>query len=118
MMQEVNAQMVLRLHQMSGEPIANCNYLLAQTNGDYELAWKILERILQQRKAGEEQGIPSGDGGPAPIADSETAGPQAPYDALENRVSQLEGKLTQLADTLDAVNEKLSLLLAKVSGTD
>lgn len=125
-MQEVNAQMVLKLHQLSGEPIANCNYLLTQTNGDYELALKILERILQQRKTEKEQGTssndvtaagsPQGDCGPEP--DELAVQPQATLDALESRVSQMEAKFAQLADTLDKVNEKLGMLLEKISGSE
>lgn len=123
-MQEVNAQMVLKLHQLSGEPIANCNYLLTQTNGDYELALKILERILQQRKAGKEHGTPAGDAAAADLprdgreADAGAPPSQAALDALEGRISQMEAKFAQLADTLDSVNEKLGMLLDKVSGSE
>lgn len=116
-MQEVNAQMVLKLHQLSGEPIANCNYLLTQTNGDYELALKILERILQQRKAEKEQGIQPDDALQAAATEG-GRGSESDLNALENRISQMEAKFAQLADTLDKVNEKLGALLEKVSGSE
>jgi len=103
-MKEVDAQMVLKLHKMSGEPVANCHYLLTQTNGDYELALKILERILAQRR---EEGV---------AGDAAQPAPSSPVEALEQRVLQLELRYAQLADTLVLVNDRLSLLLDKVSG--
>jgi hypothetical protein len=116
-MQEVNAQMVLKLHQMSGEPVANCHYLLAQTKGDYELALKILERILQQRKNGgkenEEPPAPEGDVHPALPRE-----PEARLDVLESRMAQLEARFIQLADSLDTVNQRLGALLDKVAGDE
>jgi hypothetical protein len=125
-MQEVNAQMVLKLHQMSGEPVANCHYLLAQTKGDYELALKILERILEQRKNADAEP-------PAPEAATDAAlqsdpqpgiqigAPLAPderLDMLESRMSQLEARFMQLADSLDLLNQRLGALLDKVSDAD
>ena len=49
-MQERNAQMALKLHQATVEPLTHCSYLIDQTGGNYETALKILERILEQRK--------------------------------------------------------------------
>ncbi|HEV2610374.1 MAG TPA: hypothetical protein VGU61_08920 [Noviherbaspirillum sp.] len=121
-MKEVDAQMVLKLHKISGEPVANCNYLLTQTNGDYELALTILQRILAQRKTDQ-----AGEGGgpgvlPGPDAPESTAqsAPDEPsaIEALENRVLQLELRLAQLTDTLVVVSDKLSQLLDKVSGDE
>jgi hypothetical protein len=129
-MQEVNAQMVLKLHQMSGEPVANCHYLLAQTKGDYELALKILERILEQRKSGDaEQPAPqpvAGSASPAASpsespSDTPADAPLAPdarLDVLESRMSQLEARFMQLADSLDLVNQRLGALLDKVAGNE
>jgi uncharacterized protein YceH (UPF0502 family) len=99
-MPEINAQMALRLHQMTGEPLAHCSYLLGQTNGNYEAALKILERILQERKA-------------------ETQSP-ASEDAsvtLEDRVARLENQLAQLSVTLETMSGQLTLLLDKLSGS-
>lgn len=121
-MKEIDAQMVLKLHKISGEPVANCNYLLTQTNGDYELALTILQRILAQRKAdksGEGQGADAA-GVPATQNDGSQAAPgeQSAIEALENRVLQLELRLAQLTDTLVVVSDKLSQLLDKVSGDE
>jgi hypothetical protein len=108
-MQEVNAQMALRLHQITGEPLAHCSYLLDQTKGDYETALKILERILEQRKTGM-------SGSATPTAEAEPLIPTATTDSdLELRVQRLESQLGLLAQTLDAVSSKLTLLLDKLS---
>lgn len=109
-MQEVNAQMALRLHQITGEPLAHCSYLLDQTKGDYETALKILERILEQRKNGP-------GGSDTPLEHTETGtGAKATTDSnLELRVQRLESQLGLLAQTLDAVSSKLTLLLDKLS---
>lgn len=126
MMEQVNAQMVLKLHQMSGEPVAHCNYLLTQTNGNYELALKILERILEQRKAEKAQEARSEQAQPANPAAHVNAGeagsiaaaqPSA-IEALEHRVYILETQFALLADSLDTVSEKLTALLDKVSGSN
>ncbi|WP_334189072.1 hypothetical protein [Noviherbaspirillum sp.] len=123
-MKEIDAQMVLKLHKISGEPVANCNYLLTQTNGDYELALTILNRILAQRKAGEGAepnagAEPAAQDGTATIDAAQAApGGQSAIEALENRVLQLELRLAQLTDTLVVVSDKLSQLLDKVSGDE
>ncbi|MDB5761042.1 MAG: hypothetical protein JWQ21_37 [Herminiimonas sp.] len=109
--------MALKLHQMTGEPVANCSYLLGQTNGDYEMALKILERILQQRQAGKTGSNPAEDECRFESENGEP-GTQTMPDALEHRVYRLETRLAQLADTLDTVNEKLTLLLDKISDPD
>ncbi len=126
-MKEIDAQMVLKLHKISGEPVANCNYLLTQTNGDYELALTILKRILAQRNEGEgarpdanaEQAAQDGtaltDGA---LAAQAAPSEQSAIEALENRVLQLELRLAQLTDTLVVVSDKLSQLLDKVSGDE
>lgn len=100
-MQEINAQLALKLHQATGEPLAHCSYLIGQTNGDYDTAYRILERILQQRQAGaageaEAQAV---EGGPS----------------LEERVTRLEQQLAQLGGSLDAMSRQLTLLLDKLS---
>jgi chaperonin cofactor prefoldin len=112
-MPEINAQMALRLHQMTGEPLAHCSYLLDQTNGNYETALKILERILEQRK-GETKG---------PSLDRDASGSAAPGlqqepETLEERVARLEGQLAHLTTTLETMSETLTLLLDKLSGSD
>ncbi|MFC7516395.1 hypothetical protein ACFQUU_15375 [Herbaspirillum sp. GCM10030257] len=107
-MQEVNAQMALRLHQITGEPLAHCSYLLDQTKGDYETALKILERILEQRKTGSS----SSDASSVKTESELTA---ATDSDLELRVQRLECQLGLLAQTLDAVSSKLTLLLDKLS---
>jgi hypothetical protein len=111
-MQELNAQMALRLHQMTGEPLAHCSYLLDQTNGDYGTALKILERILQQRKTKAED---------AALAHGDASGSAAPGlhpgpETLEERVTRLESQLAHLTTTLDTMSETLTLLLDKLSG--
>lgn len=115
-MKEVDAQMVLKLHKISGEPVANCNYLLTQTNGDYELALTILQRILAQRKT-DKAGEGTGPDAPEGMAQAAQDEPSA-IEALENRVLQLELRLAQLTDTLVVVSDKLSQLLDKVSGDE
>jgi hypothetical protein len=122
-MPEIDAQMVLKLHRMSGEPVVHCNYLLTQTNGDYELALKILERVLQQRKAQNEQEQISGETTSVSLAEaSSESEPDAGMSLqgtaigdLEKRVHRLEAGFVQLADTLDLINEKLTILLDKIS---
>jgi hypothetical protein len=105
-MQEHSAQMALRLHQITGEPLAHCSYLLAQTNGDYETALKILERILEQRKTETGDETMAGDAAPAGQG------------TLEERVVRLEQQLANLTVTLDTMNETLTALLDKLSGSD
>jgi hypothetical protein len=113
-MQEMNAQMALRLHQLTGEPLAHCSYLLGQTNGDYETALKILERILQQRKE-ETGGQPSSaPGEPASL----TPGLQPEPETLEQRVARVEGQLAHLTVTLETMSKTLMLLLEKLSDSD
>jgi Cdc6-like AAA superfamily ATPase len=113
-MQEINGQMALRLHQKTGEPLAHCSYLLAQTNGDYETALKILERILEKR----------GTEGAAPVAAGLATESSAEIDAqpstatLEQRVERLEYQLAHLTGTLETMSETLTLLLDKLSGSD
>jgi len=109
-MVEQNAQMALRLHQITGEPLAHCSYLLNQTNGDYETALKILERILQQRKA-----EPSGEHANMATPDS-AAMPHVP-ETLEQRVERLENQLALLTVTLNTMSDQLTLLLDKLSGS-
>jgi hypothetical protein len=113
-MQEMNAQMALRLHQMTGEPLAHCSYLLGQTNGDYETALKILERILQQRKE-EPRDQPAAEseasGGPASALQREP-------ETLEERVARVEGQLAHLTVTLETMSKTLMLLLDKLSDSD
>lgn len=106
----MTGQMALRLHQMTGEPLAHCSYLLNQTNGDYETALKILERILAQRKAGtgEEGDHPAG----APPVEEP---PASPAESLEERVLRLENHVLLLTATLDAVSGKLSEILDHLS---
>lgn len=107
-MLEVNAQMALRLHQITGEPLAHCSYLLDQTKGDYETALKILERILEQRKT-------SSNGSVTPTAEVEPGMTATTEPDLELRVQRLESQLGLLAQTLEAVSSKLTLLLDKLS---
>jgi hypothetical protein len=102
--------MALRLHQMTGEPLAHCSYLLSQTNGDYETALKILERILQQRKT-ETQDRASADVPAVPL-------PQRGPQTLEDRVERLENQLANLSATLETMSSQLALLLDKLSGSD
>ncbi|RJF96029.1 hypothetical protein [Noviherbaspirillum saxi] len=109
-MQEANAQMALRLHQITGEPLAHCSYLLNQTKGDYETALKILERILQQR-----QQESTGQTAETPDAGLTDAPSAASVVDLEHRVQRLETQLALLAETLDTVSGKLTLLLEKLS---
>jgi exonuclease VII small subunit len=113
-MQEMNAQMALRLHQMTGEPLVHCSYLLGQTNGDYETALKILERILQQRNTG--TGNQTSDDRDAPS--SAAPGLQEEPETLEERVARLESQLVHLTTALDTISETLTLLLDKLSGPD
>jgi hypothetical protein len=113
-MQEINAQMALRLHQMTGEPLAHCSYLLGQTNGDYEMALKILERILQQRKE-ETKDQPSAERGES---GSLASGLQREPETLEERVARLEGQLAHLSVTLETMSKTLMLLLDKLSDSD
>lgn len=96
-MQDIHAQMAMRLHQATGEPLAHCSYLIGQTNGDYETAYKILERILQQRG-------------------QQAAGDGAPEDGptLEERVTRLEQQLAQIGGSLDTMSRQLTLLLDKL----
>lgn len=108
-MQERIAQMALRLHQMTGEPLAHCSYLLDQTKGDYETALKILERILEQRK----QGAPAPDAGTHDTAGSPAAQEAPP--GLEQRVEQLEMQLAYLTGVLTTMSGQLSDLLAKLA---
>ncbi|HEY8606072.1 MAG TPA: hypothetical protein VIM12_03020 [Noviherbaspirillum sp.] len=108
-MQEQNAQMAFRLHQLTGEPLAHCSYLLSQTGGDYETALKILERILQQRKEDGRSTVTSG------ADEDEAEQEQAPL-SLEQRVERLEGQLARLTVSLGTMSEQLSLLLDKLSG--
>ncbi|WP_151633754.1 hypothetical protein [Noviherbaspirillum aerium] len=104
-MQERNAQMALRLHQMTGEPLAHCSYLLDQTKGDYETALKILERILEQRK----EGVPTPD-----MPDDSLAAHENPP-SLEQRVEQLEMQLAYLTGVLTTMSGQLSDLLGKLA---
>jgi hypothetical protein len=110
-MQEMNAQMALRLHQMTGEPLAHCSYLLGQTNGDYEIALKILERILQQRKTETEDRMPADQDTPSGAAS------ELP-ETLEERVAKLESQIAHLAATLDTMSKTLMRLLDKLSSSD
>lgn len=105
-MQDHNAQMAFRLHQKTGEPLAHCSYLLSQTNGDYETALKILERILQQRKDAGQADEPA------------DLGQDEPALTLEQRVDRLEAQLARLTVGLGTMSEQLSLLLDKLSGGD
>jgi len=111
-MQEVNAQMALRLHQITGEPLAHCSYLLDQTKGDYETALKILERILAQRRTN-----PTGSTVQASTDETEaqSASLATAESDLELRVQRLENQLGLLAQTLEMVNGKLTLLVDKLS---
>jgi hypothetical protein len=111
-MEERNAQMALRLHQITGEPLAHCSYLLGQTKGDYETALKILERILERRKA--EPPDPMSADAPGGVAPMRMQVPQT----LEERVEQLEIQLAHLTVTLNTMSENLALLLDKLSGSD
>jgi hypothetical protein len=113
-MQEMNAQMALRLHQITGEPLAHCSYLLGQTNGDYETALKILERILQQRKEETRDQPPAERGEPG----NPVSGLQREPETLEERVARLEGQLAHLTVTLETMSKTLMLLLDKLSGSD
>lgn len=108
-MQERIAQMALRLHQMTGEPLAHCSYLLDQTKGDYETALKILERILEQRK----QGGQVTDAG-ASDTDAPPVAQEAPP-SLEQRVEQLEMQLAYLTGVLTTMSGQLSDLLGKLA---
>lgn len=108
-MQERIAQMALRLHQMTGEPLAHCSYLLDQTKGDYETALKILERILEQRR----QGIAASGEGAGDAADS-PAEQEAPP-SLEQRVERLEAQLAYLTGVLTTMSGQLSDLLGKLA---
>jgi hypothetical protein len=110
-MQEMNTQMAMRLHQMTGEPLAHCSYLLGQTNGDYETALKILERILQQRKAETTDQTLADHDASGSIASTLQRGPET----LEERVVRLENQLAYLTGTLDTMSETLTLLLDKLS---
>lgn len=113
-MKEVNGQMALRLHQITGEPLAHCSYLLDQTNGDYETALKILERILQQRKAG-----PKAEASAAQeAAGNEASTPRQAAETLEERVLRLENQMARLTVTLDVMSENLTRLLDKLSEPD
>lgn len=108
-MQERIAQMALRLHQMTGEPLAHCSYLLDQTKGDYETALKILERILDQRR----QGVTASDtsaGGAADLPAEQDAPP-----SLEQRVERLEAQLAYLTGVLTTMSGQLSDLLGKLA---
>lgn len=103
-MQDIHAQMAMRLHQATGEPLAHCSYLIGQTNGDYETAYKILERILQQR------GQQAAGGAPAAMDEHPEDGP-----TLEERVTRLEQQLAQIGGSLDTMSRQLTLLLDKLS---
>jgi hypothetical protein len=111
-MQESAAQMALRLHQRTGEPLAHCMYLLEQTNGNYDTALKFLERILEQRQAGI-QGTQVAD---APSSTPPMA--QQEPQTLEQRVAQLESQFAQLTLLLSAMSDQLTVLLDKISDTD
>jgi hypothetical protein len=111
-MQERNVQMALKLHQMTGEPLTHCSYLIDQTNGDYETALKILERILQQRN-GKAQ-----DGTSADAASGTVSMPQQGPPTLEKRVLQLEQQIAHLTLSLYTMNNQLTLLLDKLSSSD
>jgi len=125
-MQEIDAQMVLKLHRMSGEPVVHCNYLLTQTNGDYELALKILERVLQQRQAqkaqenilGETTSVSLTEAGNESVLNADESMQGMATEDLERRVYRLEAGFVQLADTLDLINQKLTMLLDKISEAD
>lgn len=108
-MQERTAQMALRLHQMTGEPLAHCSYLLDQTKGDYETALKILERILEQRR----QGVTASDSGTGAAANL-PAEQEAPP-SLELRVERLEAQLAYLTGVLTTMSGQLSDLLGKLA---
>jgi hypothetical protein len=101
--------MALRLHQITGEPLAHCSYLLDQTNGDYETALKILERILEQRTT-------NGQGQSAAAASDATASP--PQQSLEERVERLESQMTYLLHVLDTMSKQLTSLLEKLPDSD
>jgi hypothetical protein len=111
-MQERKAQMALKLHQMTGEPLTHCSYLIDQTNGDYETALKILERILQQRN-GKAQ-----DGTSADAASGTVSMPRQGPQTLEERVLQLEQQIAHLTLTFYTLNNQLTLLLDKLSSSD
>lgn len=111
-MRERNAQMALKLHQMTGEPLTHCSYLIDQTNGDYETALKILARILQQRN-GKAQ-----DGSSAEAASGTVSMPQQGPQTLEERVLHLEQQIAHLTLTLYTMNNQLTLLLDKLSSSD
>jgi uncharacterized membrane protein YccC len=108
-MQERIAQMALRLHQMTGEPLAHCSYLLDQTKGDYETALKILERILEQRR----QGIAASSDGENDAAHLPVEQDAPP--SLEQRVERLEAQLAYLTDVLTTMSGQLSDLLGKLA---
>lgn len=108
-MQERTAQMALRLHQMTGEPLAHCSYLLDQTKGDYETALKILERILEQRR----QGITAADNGAGDAGGLPAEQDAAP--SLEVRVERLEAQLAYLTGVLTTMSGQLSDLLGKLA---
>ncbi|WP_194722282.1 hypothetical protein [Noviherbaspirillum malthae] len=111
-MQERIAQMALRLHQMTGEPLAHCSYLLDQTKGDYETALKILERILEQRRQGiTASGEGAGDAADLP-AEQEA---QDALPSLEQRVERLEAQLAYLTGVLTTMSGQLSDLLGKLA---
>jgi hypothetical protein len=113
-MQERNAQMALKLHQMTGEPLTHCSYLIDQTNGDYETALKILERILQQRNGKAQDGTSADAASGTVSMPRQGQGPQT----LEERVLQLEQQIAHLTLTLYTVNNQLTLLLDKLSSSD
>jgi hypothetical protein len=104
-MQEINAQLALQLHQATGEPLAHCSYLIGQTNGDYDTAYKILERIIQQRR---EQAIDDDLSGAEDVVLDDVP-------TLEERVTRLEQQLAQLGGNLEIMSRQLGLLLDKLS---
>ena len=114
-MQEMNAQLALKLHQATGEPLAHCSYLLGQTNGDYETAYRILDRILQQRKT--ESAAAAGDAEAQASVQAEVQAVEAVDGApsLEERVARLERQLAQLGGSLDAMSRQLTQLLDKLT---
>ncbi|MEC4721664.1 hypothetical protein RY831_21070 [Noviherbaspirillum sp. CPCC 100848] len=117
-MQERNAQMALRLHQMTGEPLAHCSYLLDQTKGDYETALKILERILEQRKQAVQPPEAGTEGTDDTVDTPNTAGVPATRQtppSLEQRVEQLEMQLAYLTGVLTTMSGQLSDLLGKLT---
>jgi hypothetical protein len=83
--------------------------LLDQTNGDYETALKILERILEQRaQSSSDQSVTA----------SSNAAPSQPPQSLEQRVDRLEAQLSYLLGALDTMNKQLTLVLDKLPGPD